>query len=277
MASPFDHVMDSHNWHLVENWGLHFHLPKIYIPGYGNFQITKFMVLEVVAAGLILAIYVPIARWAKDGEPPNGGPVKRFIWNTFECMLTWMRRQVIEPNVGHHDADRFVPFLWTIFLFVLFCNLLGMFPYLGSPTASIVVTGVLALFSFCAIHLGAIWKLGLGGYMKSYVPHVEAPFGMGYFIVPLIVMIEILGQFIKTFVLAVRLFANMFAGHTVLAVILLFIVMARGSYMFWPVTLASVLGVTALSLLELFVAFLQAYIFTFLTALFLGTALHPQH
>src|SRR3954447_15141060 len=139
MASPFDHVMDTHKWHLVENWGLHFHLPKIPIPFYGDFQITKFMVLEVVAAGLILAIYVPIARWSKDGEPPHGGPVKRFIWNTFECMLTWMRREVFEPNVGHHDADRFTPFLWTIFLFVLFCNLLGMFPYMGSPTASIVV------------------------------------------------------------------------------------------------------------------------------------------
>ena len=93
----------------------------------------------------------------------------------------------------------------------------------------------------------------------------------------MIVGIEIMGNFIKPFVLAVRLFANMFAGHMVLAFILLFIVMVRdsGPVLFWGVTGASVLGVTALSLLELFVAFLQAYIFTFLTALFLGSALHP--
>ena len=276
-ADPFEHVMDSHKWHLIENWEIGFHLPRVHLPLYGDFQLTKFMVLELLAAILIIAIYVPVAGWASTGEPPNGGPFKRFMWNTFECMLTWMRRNVVEPNVGHHDADKFVPFLWTIFLFVLFCNLLGMFPYLGSPTASFCVTGVLALMSAFVIHAGAIRKLGLGGYMKSYVPHVEAPFGMGYLIVPLIVTIEVIGQVIKTFVLAVRLFANMFAGHMVLAVILLFIVMAKGTFMFWPITIGSVLGVTALSLLELFVAFLQAYIFTFLTALFLGMALHPQH
>src|SRR5205823_8822054 len=104
-------------------------------------------------------------------------------------------------------------------------------------------------------------------------------FGMGYLLIPMIVGIEILGHFIKAFVLAVRLFANMLAGHTVLAVILLFIVMASQTswYLFWPITIGSVLGVTALSLLELFVAFLQAFIFTFLTSLFLGMTLHPQH
>lgn len=273
-ASPFEHVSDSYRWQLFENFGIHFTLPKI-----GQVQITKFMVLELLAAGLILLFYVPVARWARDGEPPHGGPFKRFIWNTFESMLTFIRSEVAEKNIGHHDADRFVPFLWTIFLFVLFCNLLGMFPYLGSPTASITVTGVLALMAFLAIHLGAIRKLGLAGYMKSYVPHVEANIILAIPITAIIVVIEVFGAFIKAVVLAVRLFANMFAGHTVLAVILLFIVMAKGTsgFLFWPITITSVLGVTALSLLELFVAFLQAYIFTFLTSLFLGSALHPHH
>ena len=278
-ANPFDHVMDTHTWQLFENQGISFLLPRIKVPGIGEFQITKFMVLELVAALVIIAIYVPLAKWARDGAPPSGGPVKRFFWNTFEAILTFLRTEVAERNIGHHDADRFVPFIWTIFLFVLVCNLFGMIPYMGSPTASITVTGILAIMAFLAIHVGAIIKLGPLGYVKSYVPHVEAPFGLGYFIVPLIIAIEVMGQFIKTFVLAVRLFANMFAGHTVLAVILLFIVMAKSSafYLFWPITLASVLGVTALSLLELFVAFLQAYIFAFLTSLFIGAALHPQH
>jgi F-type H+-transporting ATPase subunit a len=272
-VDPFEHVMDTSEWHFFESLGAHIHLPKIHLPGY-DFQITKFMVLEVVAAVLIVAIYVPLARRAVSDELPKG-----FIWNTFESLLTFVRNQVAVPNIGAHDADRFVPFLWTLFLFVLFCNLLGLFPFLGSPTASITVTGILALFSFLIIHGAAVAKMGPLGYMKSYVPHLDVPFKLNYFIVPMIVGIEALGHVIKAFVLAVRLFANMFAGHTVLAVILLFIIMAKDSafYLFGPITIASVLGVTALSLLELFVAFLQAYIFVFLTSLFLGMTLHPSH
>jgi F-type H+-transporting ATPase subunit a len=271
---PFEHVMDTPTWHFFDSFNLHVHLPRIHLPLYGDFQITKFMVLEVLAAILIIVIYVPLARRAATGELPKG-----FLWNTFESILTYIRNQIAVPNIGAHDADRYVPFLWTTFLFVLFCNLLGLFPFLGSPTASLTVTGVLALFSFLIIHGAALARMGPIGYLKSYVPHLEVPYKLNYLIVPMIVVIEALGHFIKAFVLAVRLFANMFAGHTVLAVILLFIVMAKdtGFYLFGPITLTSVLGVTALSLLELFVAFLQAYIFVFLTSLFLGMTLHPSH
>ncbi len=273
-ADPFDHVMDSKRLGFFETLGWEVHLPKIHLPLYGDFQITKFMILELVAAALVVIIYVPLARRAQSGEPLKG----RF-WNAFEFVLTFLRDFVVKPNLGEHDTNRFLPFIWTLFLFILFCNLLGMIPYMGSPTASITVTGVLALSAFLLIHVGAVAKMGMGGYFKSYVPHMEVPYHMGLFIVPMIVLIEAMGHGIKTFVLAVRLFANMFAGHTVLAVILLFIVMAKDTafYLFWPITLGSVLGVTALSLLELFVAFLQAYIFAFLTSLFLGMALHPQH
>jgi F-type H+-transporting ATPase subunit a len=274
MADIFEHVMDNKRWSFFENLGWEVSLPKIHLPLYGDFQVTKFMLLELVAAGLVLLIYVPLARRAQTGAPPTG-----FFWNTFESILTFIRDRVVKPNVGEHDTDRFLPFIWTVFLFILFCNLLGMIPYMGSPTASITVTAVMALCAFLVIHGGAVAKMGLAGYLKSYVPHMEVPYHMGLFVVPMIVIIEVVGQGIKTFVLAVRLFANMFAGHTVLAVILLFIVMAKDSafYLFWPITAASVLGVVALSLLEIFVAFLQAYIFAFLASLFLGMALHPQH
>jgi F-type H+-transporting ATPase subunit a len=114
---------------------------------------------------------------------------------------------------------------------------------------------------------------------------MDLPYGMGYVIPYGIAALEFAGNFIKAFVLAVRLFANIFAGHMVLAMILLFIYSAANMVrddqmhpmMFWGITASSVLGVTLLSVLELFVAFLQAYVFTFLTALFLGSALHPQH
>ncbi|GIW83063.1 MAG: hypothetical protein KatS3mg105_4870 [Gemmatales bacterium] len=262
-ADPFEHVLDTQHWHLIEHLGWEFHLPWF---------LTKYMVLEVVAAVLIVMIFVPLAKRVQSGEPPRGR-----WWNAFEALLTFIRDQVARPCIGEEDADRFLPFLWTLFLFILFCNLLGLVPFLGSPTASISVTGALALCSFLVIHGSAIARMGPVQYVKSHAPHLDG--AIAVVLVPGIVAIEIMGHFIKATILAVRLFANLFAGHMVLAMLLLFIVMAKdaGWYLFWPITITSVLGVAALSLLELFVSFLQAYIFVFLTSLFLGMALHPQH
>jgi F-type H+-transporting ATPase subunit a len=269
--------------------------PPIEIFGY-HFQLTKFMVLEVIAAILIAAIFIPLARRAARGGPPQGA-----FWNAFETLLTFIRNEVAKPTLApvesHHagehghgehghppvnpddEVDRYVPFLWTVFLFVLFCNLLGLFPFLGSPTASIWMTGAMALCSFVMMNGAAIAKMGFGPYVKSLWPPMEIPMGIAIFLKPMIFVIELIGLVIKSGVLAVRLFANMFAGHMVLAMILFFIIMVanQGVAMRAGVTIASVLGVTALSLLELFVAFLQAYIFVFLTALFMGMALNPQH
>jgi F-type H+-transporting ATPase subunit a len=254
--------MDSDHWHFFENVG--FHLP---------WPLTKYKVLMLAAAALIIAIYVPLARRVQTGEPPRGG-----WWNGLEGLLTYLRDNVAKPCIGH-DADHYVHYLWTVFLFILFCNLFGMLPFMGSPTASINVTLALAICTFIFIHGSAIVKMGVRHYFQSYLPHIDVPFGMGYVIVPMIAIIEFIGNFIKAFVLAVRLFANMFAGHVVLAFLLFFIVQMKnaGIFLFLGVTASSVIGVTLLSLLELFVAFLQAYVFTFLTALFLGAALHPQH
>jgi F-type H+-transporting ATPase subunit a len=256
--NPLEHVMDTE------------------ILTVGGYRIlTKYMLIEVVAAVLIAAIYIPLARRVQTGKPAKGA------WsNAFEMLLTFVRDEVAKPNLGEHSSDQYVPFLWTIFLFVLFCNLLGMIPFMGSPTASIWVTGGLALCSFFAIHGAAVAKMGFLPYLKSLWPHMDIPIPVvGFIIKAMICVIEIVSNIIKSAVLAVRLFANMMAGHSVLAMILLFILMA--SDLFWglraTITIGSVLGVVALSLLELFVAFLQAYIFAFLTALFMGMALHPQH
>jgi F-type H+-transporting ATPase subunit a len=308
-AKPVDHVQDEAGWTFWHNInGSHFelHLPEINL-GFYKLQITKFMVLELIAAGLILLVYIPLARRIRNGDLPRGR-----TWNFFEFLLTFIRDDVARPNLdghgthhdahagghaehavshGHehhhnehapagpqHDGDRFLPFLWTLFLFVLVCNLLGMIPMMGSPTASIWVTGGLALISFVVMHGVAIAKYGPVKYMVNLWPK------MGPALVPIsamIFVIELFGTVIKSFVLAVRLFANMFAGHLVLATILSFIMVvgnAMGTGMLWGgVTVASVAGVVALSLLELFVGFLQAYIFTFLTALFMGMSLHGEH
>ncbi len=320
--SPMHHVQDSHDWEFfTQLFGdpIHIKLPVIDL-GFYKLQVTKFMLLELIAAGLILAIYIPLARRARSGDLPRGA-----WWNAFESVLTFIRNDVVRPTLGEHHADRYVPFFWTLFLFLLFNNLLGLFPFLGSPTASIWVTGGLALCAFAMLHGPAIADKGLVGYLTSLWPHLEImpypgrPAGehgghghghesharaeaahsavkvtpvqwllwfvaylFGLVISTMIFVIELFGTVIKSGVLAVRLFANMFAGHMVLATILLFIYSAgKASGAVTPlwagVTVASVLGVVALSLLELIVAFIQAYIFTFLTALFMGMALHPEH
>jgi F-type H+-transporting ATPase subunit a len=285
---PHEHVQDERGyWTLCTELfgGLQIPLgPPVEIFGL-RFQLTKFMIIELIAAVLIAVIFIPLARRAARGGPPKGA-----FWNAFESLLTFIRNEVARPTLaGHHEAahghapddnvDRYVPFLWTVFLFILFCNLLGLIPFMGSPTASIWVTGALAVCSFMLMHGAAIAKMGLGHYLKSLWPAMEVPLVIGIFLKPMIFVIELVGTVIKSGVLAVRLFANMFAGHMVLANILFFIVLvANESFaLFAGVTVASVLGVVALSLLELFVAFLQAYIFVFLTALFMGMALHPQH
>jgi F-type H+-transporting ATPase subunit a len=266
------------------------------------------MLMELIAAILIIAIYVPLARRLAKGDAPKGA-----WWNVWEGLLTFVRDFVARPSLkaaeshehghdehghddhghhGHHrrglaiyprdpdkEVDLYVPYLWTLFLFLLFCNLLGMIPFMGSPTASPVVTGVLATFSFILFHGAATAKMGFLDYMKSLWPKMDMPIALAVWVKPMIFGIELMGVLIKSFVLAVRLFANMFAGHLVLSVILFFIVLATpmGVIGWSGVTIASVLGVVALSLLELFVAFLQAFIFTFLTALFLGMSINPQH
>lgn len=236
-------------------------------------RLTKFMVLEVVGALVIAAIFIPLANRIRTGERPQG----RF-WNFFEVMLVFLRDEVARPAIGRHDADRFLPFLWTMFFFVLMGNLLGMVPWLGSPTGALAVTGTLALITFGTVLFAGMTKLGPVGFWTAQVPHMDLPLPLAILLKPMIFVIEILGLCIKHFVLSVRLLANMLAGHLVLAVIVAFIAASvKVGLLGWlGISTASILGATALSLLELFVAFLQAYIFTFLSALFIGMAVHPH-
>jgi F-type H+-transporting ATPase subunit a len=320
--TAMEHVSDAHEFHFFTTFGQPWELPTIRLFGYE--VPTKYMVLELIAAGLILLLYIPLARRVASGAPASGP-----FWNAFEVLLTFVRDQIAKPNLGEDIADRYVPFLWTLFLFILFNNLLGMFPFLGSATASIYVTGALALIVFFAIHGSAILAMGsdphfghghhdhepghghgdghdqvhdhrhgdrehpaagtanpalvivLGSwrYLKSLWPQIDLPFPANLAIQLLVFIIEIIGILVRNGVLAVRLFANMFAGHMVLATILLFIAMAANlnPALWGTITVTSVLGIVALSLLELFVAFLQAYIFTFLASLFMGMAITPQH
>jgi F-type H+-transporting ATPase subunit a len=267
----FSHVSDSDSIHvpkaLTADRTGHVEIPQ----PFGSFKVTKFMVIELVAALILCVFFIGLAKALKGGAIPRG----RFR-NLLEAMLLYFRDYVARPCIGHHDADKFVPFLWTIFFFVLACNLFGMIPWMGSPTGSLAVTSALAFVTFLVVMGSAIAKLGPAGTLKSFVPHMDLPPALKIFLIPMIFVIEVFGMIVKHGVLAVRLLANMMGGHVVLAVILAFIAASAQSLWWWGITPVSVLGATALSLLELFVAFLQAYIFTFLSALFIGMATHPH-
>ncbi|MBO7678445.1 MAG: F0F1 ATP synthase subunit A [Thermoguttaceae bacterium] len=266
------HVSDANGFHLPQFFGHLPDLPKWTICGH-EFQLTKFMVLEVVVAVLLIAFFFPLARRVRGGQLVKG----RF-WNMLEAFLTYLRNEVIIPSVGKSAASRYTPFLWTLFFFILGCNLMGMLPWCGSPTGNISVTAVLALITYLVVIGGGMLKQGLFKYWFHQVPKMDLPLALSIFLKPMIFVIEVAGNGIKHVVLAIRLLANMFAGHVVLAVFLAFIsASAGGLLVLWiGVTSGSVLMSVALSCLELFVAFLQAYIFMFLAAIFIGMAQH-QH
>ena len=314
---PLTHVVDHNNLELP--WFGEVALPDIL----GVFQVTRFMVMEVVAACLIILVIVPLVRHVAKNPVTHG----RF-WNLFEMFLLFIRdgvaRPVIDgdrshdehghddqhhghgnhghvpneydpaadevgllggapgislakPKTGHvgRDSDMFMPFLWTMFFFILFNNLLGMFPGGASATGNINVTAMLALMTLIVVLFAGMRASGVGGFFKNIVPKIDAPALLKPPIWGMLFVIEVVGLLIRHVVLAVRLFANMLAGHIVLAVIVGFVTMVSGS-MLLVVTPASILGAVAISLLELFVAFLQAYIFTFLASLFIGSAAHPH-
>jgi len=237
-----------------------------------DLQITKFMVLELVVAIAMCAAFIGLARRLRGGAAACGP-----LWNMFELMLLFFRDNVVRPAVGSDDANRFLPLIWTIFFFVLGCNLMGMIPWAGSPTGALGTTAALAFVVFLTVIGSGMAKLGVVGYWKAQVPHMDVPKAVGVFLIPLIFVIEIMGLLIKHCVLAVRLLANMIGGHVVLAVLMAFISVTATIFVLWlGVAPVSVAGAVALSLLELLVAFIQAYIFAFLTALFIGMALHPH-
>lgn len=244
----------------------------------GGYSIPNTLVMLCVAGVLMLLIF-PLAARSKDRVPTG-------LRNLVESVLSALRDGVARP-VLHEATDKFMPFLWTTFFLILFANLLGALPinplitavtghashFGGTATGDISVTAALAVCAFLAIHVGGIREQGFVHYCQNFAPHV--PWPLLFLLVPL----EIMGAVVKPFALCIRLFANMIAGHIVLAILLGFSgLLADGlSGTSVGVTVGSVAGATFISLLELFVAFLQAYIFTFLATLFIGMAVHPEH
>jgi F-type H+-transporting ATPase subunit a len=263
-AKLVEHVNDANGFELPLGW-------EIRLPSVLGFQITKFMVLELLAAALIVALFVPLARKLSGGQPAKGR-----LANLLEMLVLFIRNEVVRPAIGRHDADRFLPLILSLFFFIFVCNLMGLIPCMGSPTASINVTAPLAVVTFLIGIGSGMRRHGALGFWTGLCPPMDLPPVLRIVFVPLILVLEIVGMFIRYGVLAVRLLANMFGGHLVLAIILAFIPAMAGSLLWYGVTPTAVFGSVFISLLELLFAFIQAYIFAFLGALFIGMALH-QH
>lgn len=244
-----------------------------------GFCISRFMIIELVAAILLAGIMIYVARKVRDGGVPRGK-----LTNFVEAILVFVRDQIARTAIGggghghdhdYHEADSFVPLLWTLFFFILACNLSGLLPWAGSPTGSFAVTLALAAVTFATVLIAGSLKFGPIGFWLNQVPSMDLPW-YAWPLKPMIWVIEVIGLLIRHGVLAVRLLANMVAGHLVILGIMGIAFSVEGAmkptwYLAMPI---SVLGSVCFCVLELFVAFLQAYIFVFLSALFIGSAVH---
>ena len=251
-------------------------------PG-GEITVLSDQIVMMIVGTLLLCLVFPALARKRRGTEGTAALVPSGFGAFVEMVCEYWRKEVAEPQLGEH-ADKFIKFIWTAFFFVLTMNLLGLIPLGtlvpalsglhigGTPTGNIWVTSTLAIMTLI---LMVVNGLRYGG--KAYLAHFSpGPVWMA----PLMIPVEIMGLFAKIFALAVRLFANMVAGHVLLAVLLMMILMsgqALGHAMGFGIGLVLVIGSVAVNMLEIFVAFLQAFIFTYLTTLFIGMSVNVHH
>lgn len=231
---------------------------------------TRHVVMLWIAALLCIATTLLALRAhnrrTAQGKAPSG------FGNGLEALVLYLRNEVVLPNVGPH-GNGYVPYLLTLFFFILFANLLGLVPYGATATGNISVTATLAIVTFIVIETAGIRTQGRA-YINTIVfwPH-DMPLAMKLPVTFILTPIEIIGKFTKPFALAIRLFANMIAGHVVLLA-LISLIFTFATWILVPVPIAMALGI---SMLELFVAFLQAFIFTLLSSVFIGLIREGGH
>lgn len=276
-AEPVDiitpHIADSH--HLELPFVGEVELPRwepVHIGGLTvDLSPTKHVVMLCVAAILCMLVLIPTAISHNRNTHETGAP-KGFAAG-MEAMVLYLRNEVVLPNVGPH-GNAFVPFGLTLFFFILFANLLGLIPYGSTATGNISVTAMLAVITFVVVEISGIRAQGWG-YLRTifYVPPKDMPLLLKPLMFVIMTVVEVIGKFTKPFALAVRLFANMTAGHVVLLALISLIF----TFQSYAVATAPVAMGVAISLLEIFVGFLQAYIFTLLSCVFIGLIRQGAH
>jgi F-type H+-transporting ATPase subunit a len=287
-GNPVDHVVNS-----VPSWGV----GKLF--GFENVWLWNAHVGTLLLAGLITIVVLWWAATKIATGPSHLGSGRYITSNPFahaiEVICLYLRENTVRPLLGER-TDKFMPFLWTVFFFILVNNLLGLVPFTdaahladhfagghvfsgivgATATQNIFVTAALAVIAALVINLAGIKELGIGGYLK----HLTA--GTPVYLWPLMIPIEIVGTIIKPVALALRLFANMTAGHILVAVLFMFAVQglgmlstgALGVLLGGTISIAAIIAAIAIYFLELFVAFLQAFVFMFLTSVFISQLSH---
>jgi F-type H+-transporting ATPase subunit a len=258
----------------------------------------------VMSLGVLLWVLFAAAKRIRTGKESEGNEryvTKGRLAQIVEVVLMYLRDELIQPVLGEKQTRRYMPFLMTLFFFILTVNMLGMLPledvqnligslwgnpqfaiFGGTATSNISVTAMLALVSFIVIQFHSFRELGFLGWLDHLTCGLtRGPKGL-LFVVPIVFAVEIAGVFIKPAALAIRLFANMMGGHILLATLLLLPSQMQAQFGLGfggTATLTVVSGAVAvmITFLEFFVAFLQAFIFMFLTAVFISLMSHEEH
>jgi len=267
MSSKFHHGHDSYNGYRLE----HGHIISEDGSKFYDLSITKTVAAIIISIVLLCAIFITAAKsfTRNKGKAPSG------IQSVIEPLVIFVRDDIAKPSIGD-DYLRYMPFLLTVFFFIWINNMLGLIPIFpggANVTGNIAVTMVLAIFTFIITTINT---------NKGYWVHIFNTPGVPWWLkfpVPLMPIIEIFGVFSKPFVLMLRLFANITAGHMIILVFvsMIFIFGGMNVWAGYGTSVVSMLFSAALSLLEILVAFLQAYVFTLLSAIYFGMAKVDDH
>jgi F-type H+-transporting ATPase subunit a len=272
------HITDGD--HMEIPWILPPFFKEIHLPKYEALQFTvggvmvdlsptKHVYFLLLGAVLLIVVMTGVARAharaAATGTVPKGSA------NAFEAIILYIRNEVILPNVGHH-GEGFVPYLLTVFFFILTLNLLGLVPYGATATGNISVTATLAFLTFLTVEIAGIRANGWGYLNTIFYWNNDLPLVMRPLMFLIMTPVELIGKLTKPFALAIRLFANMTAGHIVLLAMMgLFFSFGL------PIGIAPLGMAVAIMFLEIFVAFLQAFVFTLLSSVFIGLIREAHH
>lgn len=255
------HVQNSNEWNI---FGYHLQLPQfepLNVLGLSiDLSITNHTVMLFLSA-LILIVMFNLAFRKKEVVPKGFAAI-------LEMLVLFIRDDVAIANLGAKDGRKFTPLIATFFFYILICNMLGLIPLFTTPTGNINVTAGLAIVTFMVGQIYGIKNNGFFGYFKGLIPG-----GVPGWLLPLMFVLEIMGLVAKHVALIIRLFANMVAGHIVLFAFVGLIIIFK-SYFISPVSMGFAVFVY---LLEILVAFIQAYVFTILSTLFIGMAIHQDH
>ena len=228
---------------------------------------SRHLLWFLIAAAVVLIVVRLAMRSYRDHRVPRG------LGAAVEALVLYVRDEIAEKNIGH-DGHRFVPLLLSFFFFILVAALLGLMPFSATATGNLSVTMGLAFVAFLAMQWAGIRNYGLVGHFRNMLPP-----GLPLWLLPIMIPVELLAMFTRPFALMIRLFANMLAGHMVISSLLLLIPLMAGINAAFGIGMIPISLILALfiMMLEILVAFIQAYIFTLLTSIFIGMNAHPAH